>query len=791
MKKLLILILALVLCVATFVACSNNEEATQTPTNAPTEAPTEVPTQNPEAAVKTAIAFVKSKHNELLKNNQTPNDFEVTGKVNACTIEWTSSKQGAGVDVVVDGDIVKIDVNEKTKEDIEYTLTAVAVAADGTKSEPLVFNLVVPEYKVISFEEYMKANEGDVVTVEGIVVGINAKSQGNSRNHIFLADASGKGGYYSYQMDEDPAKAGIKIGMTVSVSGPIAPYNGMQEIKGGTATIVDSTLKDVAPVDLTDVFTGAATSTDGAFKPYVGMLVTVKGVEIANQDLAAASSQYLYFTIGNVKSYVRTYVTDMAFGADTAAKEAAKANIDAAHAEKYGWTANVTGILVLYSGNPYIIPVSEGCFEYTEFIQKTPAEKIEAEIGAISISSKYTSETVITLPAIGKYFDDVTITWTLDGEAVTDSITLTPVVGETKKVVLVATLVCGEVTETKTIEITLSMDPISIPEVIASKDGTPVIVEGIVTEINTAWSDQYGNITFTIRDGEGNTLYIYRCNTNVTVGDAVRITGQVGSYNGSKQIAAKSVAEITGHYEEVSLTDAVAKEDGTLVIVKGTVKQIDTPWSDKYGNITFTIEDGEGNTLYIYRCNTNVEVGNVVTITGKVGSYNDAKQIAAGSYAIVETAPDEGGDEGDEALDAEGTKLEVVISDYAANQGWADDTTVKHLENVLDDVITMTIAGGNFSGKYYGGTHLRVYATDTPAGTITISAAEGYKIAQVKIKTVEGTYAFLQVEGNDAEDLSNKKVDVDASSITFNTVKNGSDGKQVRILGIEVIYTAA
>ena len=700
MKKLLILILALVLCVATFVACSNNEEATQTPTNAPTEAPTEVPTQNPEAAVKTAIAFVKTKHNELLKIPQTPSDFEVTGKVNACTIEWTSSKQGAGVDVVVDGDIVKIDVNEKTKEDIEYTLTAVAVAADGTKSEPLVFNLIVPEYKVISHEEYMAAKENDVVTVEGIVVGINSTSQGNKRNHIFLADASGKGGYYSYQMDEDPAKAGIKIGMTVSVSGPIAPYSGMQEIKGGTATIVDSTIKDVAPVDLTEVFTNATKSTDDAFKPYVGMLVTVKGVEIANQDLAASSGQYLYFTTGNAKSYVRTHVTDMAFGADTAAKEAAKANIDAAHAEKYGWTANVTGILVLYSGNPYIIPVSEGCFEYTELVEKTPAEKIEAEIGAISISSKYTSETVITLPAIGQYFDDVTITWTLDGEAVTDSITLTPVVGETKKVVLVATLVCGEVTETKTIEITLSMDPISIPEVIASEDGTPVIVEGIVTEINEAWSDDFKNITFTIRDGEG-------------------------------------------------------------------------------------------NTLYIYRCNTNVEVGNVVTITGKVGSYNDAKQIAAGSYAIVETAPDEGGDEGDEALDAEGTKLEVVISDYAANQGWADDTTVKHLENVLDDVITMTIAGGNFSGKYYGGTHLRVYATDTPAGTITISAAEGYKIAQVKIKTVEGTYAFLQVEGNDAEDLSNKKVDVDASSITFNTVKNGSDGKQVRILGIEVIYTAA
>ena len=669
----MILILALVLCVATFVACSKNEEATQAPTDAPTEAPTEAPAQSSEDAVKTAIAFVKTKHNELLKIPQTPSDFEVTGKVNACTIEWTSSKQGAGVDVVVNGDIVKIDVNEKTKEDIEYTLTAVAVAADGTKSEPLVFNLIVPEYKVISHEEYMAAKENDVVTVEGIVVGINATSQGNKRNHIFLADASGKGGYYSYQMDEDPAKAGIKIGMTVSVSGPIAPYSGMQEIKGGTATIVDSTIKDVAPVDLTEVFTNATKSTDDAFKPYVGMLVTVKGVEVKDQDLSTDSSQYLYFSIGNVDSYVRTYLTDMALGSTKEEKTAAKAAIDAAHAEKYGWTANVTGILVLYSSNPYIIPVSEDCFEYTEFVEKTPAEKIEAEMDAISISNKYTSETVITLPAIGQYYDDVTITWTLDGEAVTDSITLTPVVGETKTVVIVATLACGEVTQTKTIEVTLSMDPISIPEVIASEDGTPVIVEGIVTEINEAWSDDFKNITFTIRDGEGNTLYIYGCNTNVTVGDAVRITGSVGSYNGAKQIAAKSVAEITGHYEEVSLTDAVAKEDGTLVIVKGTVKEINTAWSEQYGNITVTIEDAEGNTLYIYRLATKVEMGDSIVVTGKVGSYNGDKQIAAGAKAMKEVVEVITEVSISDAIAAEdGTKVIVSGTVSEVNYNWSD-----------------------------------------------------------------------------------------------------------------------
>ncbi|MBQ4091187.1 MAG: hypothetical protein IJC64_02595, partial [Clostridia bacterium] len=86
---------------------------------------------------------------------------------------------------------------------------------------------------------------------------------------------------------------------------------------------------------------------------------------------------------------------------------------------------------------------------------------------------------------------------------------------------------------------------------------------------------------------------------------------------------------------EVGLDEAVTLEDGTKVIVKGTVKEINTPWSDQYNNITVTIEDEKGNTLYIYRLATNVEIGDIVTITGKIGSYNGAKQIAAGATAEI------------------------------------------------------------------------------------------------------------------------------------------------------------
>ena len=183
---------------------------------------------------------------------------------------------------------------------------------------------------------------------------------------------------------------------------------------------------------------------------------------------------------------------------------------------------------------------------------------------------------------------------------------------------------------------------VSIPEAIALPDDTKVIVSGTVVEINTPWNAAYGNITVTIADEDGNTLYIYRLSTDVKVGDIITITGKMGSYNGAKQVAAGATAEITGHkevegpdYAEVSIPEAIVLPDETFVIVKGTVAEINTPWSDSYGNITVTIADEDGNTLYIYRLATNVEVGDIVTITGKVSSYNGAKQIISGTAEIT------------------------------------------------------------------------------------------------------------------------------------------------------------
>lgn len=458
MKKLLVLLLALIMCLTALTSCDVNDILGYI------VKPVETETYD----VDSALAYLKNMYKG--DNSVTATDYEVVGQIYISgvkyTVTWTSSNEKVKVEALENGNWL-INVDEKSEADETYTLTATITAPNGdTRTHS--YERSVPKYNVLSWDEYMNAAENDVVLVEGIVVGMNSVSKGNKRNHLFLADASGKGGYYCYILEKDPVTEGIQVGMTVSVSGTVSPYSGMQEIKNCTATIVDKTIKEVKPIDMTSVFSQDKPD----YSEYVGRLVTIKDVKIGSQDLATETSQYLYFTIGGVKGYVRTYVTDMCH---EVANADAKATIDAAHAEHFGWTADATGILILYSGNPYLIPVSTTPFDYKELVQATAAEKIADSIDAISVASKVASDTTITLPLVGANYSDVSIAWKSDNECATiDStgkLTIT-LQDEAQKVTLTATLTCGETTETRTYTIDVPAKPtVALTVVDAPVDG--------------------------------------------------------------------------------------------------------------------------------------------------------------------------------------------------------------------------------------------------------------------------------------------------------------------------------
>ncbi len=181
----------------------------------------------------------------------------------------------------------------------------------------------------------------------------------------------------------------------------------------------------------------------------------------------------------------------------------------------------------------------------------------------------------------------------------------------------------------------------TIPEVIAAADGTEVVVTGTVKFINEAWNSYYKNITVTVVDDEGNELYIYRMKTDVAIGDTITVTGKVGSYNGAKQIAQGSTAEIVGHkdivvtYDPVTVAEALTSDDGRLVTFTGTVTEVRYTWSDNNNNMSVSITDAEGDTIYAYKLGAKVELGDIITVKGVIGSHDGEKQIAQGATAEI------------------------------------------------------------------------------------------------------------------------------------------------------------
>ena len=103
----------------------------------------------------------------------------------------------------------------------------------------------------------------------------------------------------------------------------------------------------------------------------------------------------------------------------------------------------------------------------------------------------------------------------------------------------------------------------SIPEVLASTEGTAVVVKGTVSEIYQAWNDQYSNISFYISDDAGNKLLVFRTGTNAKVGDKVTVTGTATLYNNVIQIAQGGTtvideAHVCSQYTEATCTNLAA-----------------------------------------------------------------------------------------------------------------------------------------------------------------------------------------------------------------------------------------
>lgn len=140
-------------------------------------------------------------------------------------------------------------------------------------------------------------------------------------------------------------------------------------------------------------------------------------------------------------------------------------------------------------------------------------------------------------------------------------------------------------------------DPVemSVAEALASDVGTKVILKGTVKSVEE-WSDQYNNMNFTMTDGTGD-MYVYRSATRVAVGDEVKVTGEVGEYQGNKQIAKGNTVEITATAPEEG-TERFTLDIGTYGTDIIASSYSDSELTFNYGGLEFGYYQCKGNAGY-------------------------------------------------------------------------------------------------------------------------------------------------------------------------------------------------
>lgn len=163
------------------------------------------------------------------------------------------------------------------------------------------------------------------------------------------------------------------------------------------------------------------------------------------------------------------------------------------------------------------------------------------------------------------------------------------------------------------------------------------ILIGKVSEITSAYSEKFKNVSFKISDGKSEVL-IYRYNlddaSTIKVGDSIAIAAPMKKYGTTLEAVAKFV--------KLNVTDlataCAAGLDGTGAagtMVYGRITEIGTEYNAGYNNISFTISDGTTD-LYCFRVKggADLQVGDYVLIIGKPVMHNSNAQIDKGATYI-------------------------------------------------------------------------------------------------------------------------------------------------------------
>ena len=173
----------------------------------------------------------------------------------------------------------------------------------------------------------------------------------------------------------------------------------------------------------------------------------------------------------------------------------------------------------------------------------------------------------------------------------------------------------------------------------------PTALEGKIVKIDTAWSDEYKNITVTIVcDGkEEQPIMCYRLSGEGA--EALAVVGTIKNYKGTIEFdqGCKLIPAGTANDVRVAIA-AYALEEGLGMdkakTITGEVVSIDTAWSDEYKNITVSIVPAglEEYKIQCYRLSgegaESLAVGDVITVNGILKNYKGTIEFDKGCTIV-------------------------------------------------------------------------------------------------------------------------------------------------------------
>ena len=691
-------------------------------------------------------------------------DFYLTKTVigNGVEVVWTSDNADL-VKIVKENAKLEGDAKEYEYWKAEVTLvplggsaTTVKLTATLTKGE--VTSTVTEKVRIavdemLTLAEVRKATTGDIIKTKGVVTYRNPLAVSYNNFSVYMEDETS--GLMLYRISGDYYDD-FAPGNEVEVTGEVAPYQGLYEIKNVSLLKVHSTGNKIdEPTDITSLI-----GQTEVLENLQSKWVTIKGNFTAKVE-PDGSKFHLYLMNGDTKVIEVYYHGDNLTDLAEKGEEVKALN---------GLTiTEVTGVMGWYSG-PQII-----CTAYDKVVVGvlTDDVKVNADLAAAQslFAAEISKDVEVTLPTTGA--QGSTLTWEVTSEdktVLTEGKVIVAQGSEPVTVTLKVTATLNGVTKDATITFTVAAannDPINVTEFLALAVGTKVYISGVIKEIQ---NPTFGNVVIT--DGTNDVLVygIYKNGAKygdwaeaekvLAVGDVVYLNGERADFNGTPQVGGKAEFEKVDKYATV--TEFLALAEGTKTLVKGEIKEIQNA---TFGNVVITDGTSEVLVYGIYKNGVKygdwaeaekvLAVGDVVYLSGERAAYNGTPQVGGKAEFVLVLKAEEKQEEEKTPVNAALTQVtsteqlydgaQIVIGyknflmgAYDSSKSLFASVTLEEEINVTSDVLVVTLVktGDNWAlqigeGQYIsydnaaGGNKAYVSTTADESAQWTITVTEG------------------------------------------------------------------